>query len=199
MEENKNIQAVDSMTVSATKAGQQMNEMMAFANKWLKDGEDYAKIAGSKKPSLLKSGAEKMNILMGLRPSYTITTEIRAKDDQFYYVQVKCQLKDKTGDLIADCIGSCNNKEKARQNVDFYDCFNPVLKMAEKRAFVGATLHANALSQMYTQDIEDTPELVKRPLYACSGCDNSIPDKVAQYSKEKYGKFLCMDCQKNGK
>jgi len=206
MEENKQIQAADSTAVDAAvdahKAGQQLKQMMEYARNWLKAGEDYARIAGSKKPSLLKSGAEKMNLLMGLRPSYQIISEVKKPEDSYYYVQVKCELRDRKGDLIADCIGSCNNKEKAKKNMEYYDSFNPVLKVSEKRAFVGATLHANALSQMYSQqeDLDDEDVSVTEKEEAklvCDSCKVDVSEKVAKYSAENFGKILCIKCQKS--
>lgn len=197
MEKNKEIQAVDSTAVNIEKANEQMNAMIQYADKWLKKGTDYAVIAGGTKPSLLKSGAEKMNILMGLRPKYEIISEVKNKEDCYYYVQVKCELINKNGELVANCIGSCNNKEKARMNVPFYDSFNPVLKMAEKRAFVGATLHANALSQMYTQDMEDMPTDRDG---ICEDCGIVVNNKVSEYSKTHFnGKIKCVACQKKVK
>lgn len=45
-----------------------------------------------------------------------------------------------------------------------------------------------------------TPEEKKQSQYSglkCQDCDEDITDKVANYSKEKYGKCLCFKCQKN--
>jgi hypothetical protein len=43
-------------------------------------------------------------------------------------------------------------------NPDLVDTHNTVLKMAQKRAFVGAMLTATAASDVFTQDLEDAPE-----------------------------------------
>lgn len=43
------------------------------------------------------------------------------------------------------------------QNEDPYDIENTLLKMAEKRAFIDATLRATATSGLFTQDLEDSP------------------------------------------
>lgn len=70
--------------------------------------------------------------------------------------------------------GGCNAKFKdndkaiADQNVeripnpDIADQYNTVLKMANKRAHVAATLVVTAASDMFTQDIEDLPEFADR-------------------------------------
>lgn len=159
METNRQIQTVapttDIETIDANVASKKLASMMAFIKQNLKKGTDYMSIAGGK-PTLLKSGAEKMNILMGFGAEYEKTKEIMNKDDQTYYVEIKCTLRHlKSGVAIAQAIGSCNNKEKARQHLAFYDSLNPVLKIAEKRAYVAATLNANALSQFYSQDLDD--------------------------------------------
>lgn len=41
------------------------------------------------------------------------------------------------------------------------------------------------------QEIEEMPVNLK-----CSECGNDITDKVAKYSKSRFGKELCFDCQK---
>lgn len=199
---NTQIQTVEPTTeISAEAAGKQLKQMMEFANRWLKEEKDYGKIGNSTKPSLFKSGAEKMNILMGLRPNYDLISETTIKEDTYYKVVVKCALKDRFDNVIADCIGSCNNKESARKNVPFYDSMNPVLKTAEKRAYVGATLHANALSQIYTQDLEDDfetkTETNGKQLLQCSKCRKEVTTRIADFSANKHGRILCLDCQKS--
>ena len=44
------------------------------------------------------------------------------------------------------------------ENEDIYSQVNTILKMAEKRSFVDAVLHAGRLSDVFTQDIEDLRE-----------------------------------------
>lgn len=46
-------------------------------------------------------------------------------------------------------------------NQDIYDQVNTIKKMAQKRAYVGATLLATATSDRFTQDMEDLPETDK--------------------------------------
>lgn len=43
------------------------------------------------------------------------------------------------------------------------DYYNTVLKMAKKRAHVDAILTATAASDIFTQDVEDMPEVIKQP------------------------------------
>lgn len=70
--------------------------------------------------------------------------------------------------------GGCNAKYKDNDkaiteqsvervpNPDIADQYNTVLKMANKRAHVAATLVVTAASDMFTQDIEDLPEFEQR-------------------------------------
>ena len=84
--------------------------------------------------------------------------------------------------------------------LEFADSLNTVLKLAQKRAYVGATLNANALSQFYTQDLEDTVEEMKDSagaVLSCVICGKEVSQKVAEYSKSKFkGKIVCYECQK---
>ena len=203
MEENKQIQTVDSTTevIDTTGASKKLAAMMVFVKENLKKGTDYMSIAGGK-PTLLKSGAEKMNILMGFSAHYEKVKEVMNPKDSFYYVEVKCILKHiKSNIVVAECLASCNNQEKARKMVDFADSLNTVLKIAEKRAYVGATLNANALSQFYTQDLED--EVVSGGSSAkevvvnqCTKCKTIVSQKVVDYCKSKnFDGVYCMGCQ----
>ncbi len=50
------------------------------------------------------------------------------------------------------------------ENPDLADCYNTCLKMAQKRAFVGAVLTATAASDIFTQDVEDLPAEMLQPV-----------------------------------
>ena len=64
----------------------------------------------------------------------------------------------------AEEITSQEGEEGGRQeNPDIADVYNTVLKMAKKRAFVDATLTATAASNIFTQDLEDMPNVRREP------------------------------------
>ncbi|MDR1659811.1 MAG: hypothetical protein LBR94_05660 [Desulfovibrio sp.] len=65
-----------------------------------------------------------------------------------------CGAKFKTGDERIEG-QTCGKVE----NEDIADCYNTCLKMAEKRAKVDAALSCTSASDIFTQDIEDNPEL----------------------------------------
>src|SRR3990167_7009919 len=53
----------------------------------------------------------------------------------------------------------CEMGEKM-ENPDIADSYNTVLKMAKKRAYIDGILSATAASDIFTQDVEDMPEVI---------------------------------------
>lgn len=49
------------------------------------------------------------------------------------------------------------------ENPEPWSLHNTILKMAEKRAMVAATLNATGASRIFTQDVEDLPEFSRQP------------------------------------
>ncbi|MBZ4663860.1 MAG: hypothetical protein JG776_1575 [Caloramator sp.] len=125
-----------------------------------KDGEDYGKIAEYPKPSLLKSGAEKLCSLLNLSVQVEILEKIEDfKEGIFHYV-CKCTLKNSLGNIVSEGLGSCNSRESKFLNQNPYGVANTVLKLSKKRALVDAILTATRTSGMFTQDIEELDELI---------------------------------------
>jgi hypothetical protein len=120
----------------------------------LRQDHDYGIIPYTKKPTLLKPGAEKINMLMGLTSAFDIIESTRDFDKGFFQYQVKCMLM-KNGVVITEGLGTCNTKEKKYVDQDPYSVDNTVLKMSKKRAFIDATLLVGSLSDIFTQDLED--------------------------------------------
>lgn len=86
--------------------------------------------------------------------SYDWGTENGTSFGLYRYV-ILCELVDiATGDVRGRCIGSCSTLES--KYVDRpRDLENTIIKMAQKRAYVGASLLAHGLSETFTQDVED--------------------------------------------
>lgn len=109
------------------------------------------------------------------------------------------------------------------ENDDMFSMWNTVLKMAKKRALVDATLSATRSAGIFTQDAEEMEEWLssqdetdgkrQRPgkkddkkdepaeQVFCEGEDCKDKKKVltaaqVKFSKGKFGKALCMNCQK---
>lgn len=118
-------------------------------------GHDFGIIPGTgSKPTMLKPGAEKIVMLLGLTSEFEILESTRDFDQGFFQYQIKCQLK-KNGFVVTEGIGSANTRERKYIKGDPYTLDNTVLKMAKKRALVDAALLVGSLSSIFTQDIED--------------------------------------------
>lgn len=174
---------------------------------------DYGVIPGTKKPTLLQPGAQKLDSLFGLVARFVV---IREEEDwtgekhggePFFRYMISCQLW--RGDTImGEAIGECNSWESKyrfrnsdrkcpscgaeaiiltkrdnwwcakfkggcnagfkkddpaitgqetgkKPNPDIFDQVNTLVKMAQKRAHVAATINATSASEFFTQDMED--------------------------------------------
>lgn len=163
MEEVTNYQANPMMIIEGLKIDRvqdSMNKIQQFqkvVQGALSEGHDYgAAFSGSSKPSLLKPGAEKILMLLGLSSEYEIVEKIQNYEDGFFAYTVRCVLT-KNGQVVTEGLGHCNSKEKKYDSdkQDKYMLGNTCLKMAKKRAQVDAALTVGSLSNIFTQDLED--------------------------------------------
>lgn len=127
-----------------------LNTIAKIMENGLIAGVDYGIIPGTPKPCLLKSGAEKVLLLFGLSAEYEIVESSRTTQEVFY--MIKCNLKHlESGNVIAQSFGTCSNKEKGKEAQPT----NTILKIAQKRAMVGAAISVGNMSQVFTQDLDD--------------------------------------------
>lgn len=132
-----------------------INQFQQIVQSQFKQGHDYGLIPGTgSKPTMLKPGAEKIVMLLGLTSEFDILESTRDFEKGFFQYQIKCQLK-KDGYVITEGIGAANTMETKYKKGDPYTLDNTVLKMAKKRALVDAALLVGSLSDVFTQDIED--------------------------------------------
>lgn len=152
----------------------------------LRVGVDYGVIPGTgTKPSLLKPGAEKLLQWFGFGHAMNRTEVERDGDGGWVGVTYRCTVTKAMPDgrtvTVAECEGYAGYDEdrffttaaqaeaKERANAARYERKvntakfaeyraprNSVVKMAEKRAMVGAALQATSASSLFTQDMEDT-------------------------------------------
>lgn len=202
------------MPVMNIETGLQRREIIVQAfQKLLKSGEDFGVIPGSKKPTLLQPGAQKLDNLFGLVPRFELLDKVEDwtgadhGGEPFFRYMVRCQVM--RGDFImGEGIGECNSweskyryrnadrlcpscgqpfiiktKKKSwwcakfkggcnagfpenderitkqetgrRPNPDICEQVNTLLKMAQKRAHMPATINATSASEFVTQDLED--------------------------------------------
>ena len=152
---------IDTVDLDSIESGlQKISRFQQIVQKTLKQGHDYGVIPGTDKPTLLKPGAEKILMLMGLTSEYHITERIQDYDKGFFAFTVRCELY-KNGIKITEGVGHCNTKERKYRNQDPYTLANTCLKMAKKRAQIDATLTVASLSEVFTQDIEDMTEFIQ--------------------------------------
>lgn len=142
--------------------------LKGFVQSQMAEDVDYGIVPGTKKQSLYKPGAEKLAQLFG------IGVRIVAKDKEidqhqnfamFSYTMEAYHLR--TGTIIGQCEGSCNSAEKkyktrtsngAREETPIGDVMNTLMKMAQKRAYVGVIIQATGASDFYTQDVDDAAD-----------------------------------------
>lgn len=137
---------------------QQITKFQQAVQNQFQQNMDYGVIPGTSKPTLLKPGAEKIVMLLGLKSQFEIVESTRDFENGFFQYQIKCKLiKNINGqdEVITEGLGSCNTMERKYQKSSAYDLDNTVLKMAKKRALVDAALMVGSLSNVFTQDIED--------------------------------------------
>lgn len=109
------------------------------------------------KPSLSKAGAEKVTGWLKLQASFVPdigTWEMLGKPtDQVFYI---CTLRTRNGEIVGEGRGARSLK------MDKGD-INKAIKMAEKSSFVSAVLRTGALSDVFTQDLEDLKDDREEP------------------------------------
>lgn len=143
-----------------------------FCKKILKPGADFGVIPGTNKPTIYKPGVEKLAFAFNLEARYSIVSKIEEpfRDWDYEYTvkqtgevvkktakgyfkfTVLCELFNRsTGERWGSQLADCDSLERGRETSPS----NTVMKMAEKRAYVGAVLNATFTSDRFTQDIED--------------------------------------------
>jgi len=148
--DNVNLQQVSSTM-------QKIGQFQAVVQRTLKQNHDFGIVPGTgSKPTLLKPGAEKILMLMGLSSEYEIIERIQDYDKGFFAYTVRCILT-RNGHIITQGLGHCNSRERkyTSDKQDVYMLGNTCLKMGKKRAQVDATLTVAALSEIFSQDLED--------------------------------------------
>ncbi|AXH04297.1 hypothetical protein CEB41_07375 [Lactiplantibacillus plantarum] len=153
--------------IMGTDQNKMASELQAISNfqtmvqKQLKNGQDFGVVPGTQKPTLLKPGAEKIQMLMGVTSEYNVIDKVENYKDGYFDYTVKCVLY-KSGMQLTEGLGSTNTKESKYVSRDGFSMKNTVLKMAKKRAQVDATLTIASLSNVFTQDVEDMQNFNQR-------------------------------------
>lgn len=133
---------------------QAITDFQELVHSQFRQDHDFGVIPGTKKPTLLKPGAERLLMLLGVTSEFQVIDQTRDFENGFFQYLVKCIVK-KDDNQITVGLGSCNTRERKYIDQDPYTTDNTVLKMAKKRALIDAALMVGALSDIFTQDIED--------------------------------------------
>lgn len=133
------------------------------------EGQDFVRVGD--RLVLTKAGAETLLACFELVAVPAVTERMRLDEDALVSVdgvlrarhglyEVRCTvtLQSHTGIVVSRASGSANSNESWCSGLSIWDSANSVLKMAEKRALVAATLLAVGGSAVFTQDLEDLCE-----------------------------------------
>lgn len=168
--DNTHLMGVSTNDVKAISA--HLSVIKEFVSSELRQGldNDYGMIPGTKKKVLFKPGAEKLMRLFHLRSEIECVEKIVRPEENFAMFTYKASvIHIKTGTVVAQCEGVCNNhedkyREKAvwnqgkkigTESVNVMNILNTLMKMAQKRAIVGAVILATGASDYFTQDEEE--------------------------------------------
>lgn len=131
------------------------DEMNRFIDTVLIAGADYGVIPHCNKPTLLKSGAEKIMNYLGLIARTEIVNRVEDYNVGFFSYECKVYLIDYNGVVKGEGVAIANTREGKYAKQNGFSVQNVVLKMTKKRAMVDAVLNCGNLSSRFTQDIED--------------------------------------------
>ena len=129
--------------------------MVAFVKAQMQKDLDYGVIPGTKKPTLLKPGSEKLCRLFSLRPHIELLNSIVDFEKPLFYFHYRCSLYRKE-EMVGEADGCCNSMENKykKQQYKVFDLTNTICKIAQKRALVAAVLSSCGASEFFTQDLE---------------------------------------------
>lgn len=164
------------------------DEMNRFIESVLVAGTDYGVIPHCNKPTLLKSGAEKILNYLGLIARTEIVNRVEDYNVGFFSYECKVFLIDYNGVVKGEGIGITNTREGKYAKSSGYAVQNTVLKMAKKRALVDAALNVGNLSARFTQDMEDLKDLNPEPDSSNKGSNGRKSEGVKSKAPEPAAK-----------
>lgn len=145
-------------------ARQQVRFIEELLQSVLQPGVDYGRVPGSERPCLYQPGAQILAIMTKVVPHFEVQSVREAEPDFIAHTVVTKLIHRETGEVVGHGVGSANSWERRYtsgklEHVPRYDLDNTLLKMAKKRSFVDAVLTYTGASRIFTQDLEDLPEL----------------------------------------
>lgn len=136
------------------------------------------------KPTLLKPGAEKLLNYFGFSQiieclnktenlDFEYTDKYNKNHKGYFAYTYKARILDARGRVLSEAEGSANTMETKWQTQGPFNVMNTIMKMAQKRAIVSATLAATRASEFYTVDVEDMDIKPKKEVYQPHNSSNS--------------------------
>ncbi len=153
--ETKAVTATTARGLTVEEAKQFDDDMNRFIDTVLISGVDYGVIPRCNKPTLLKSGAEKIMNYLGLIARTEVVNHVEDYNTAFFSYECKVYLIDYNGVVKGEGVGICNSREGRYAKQNGYAVQNTILKMTKKRALVDGVLNIGNLSARFTQDVED--------------------------------------------
>jgi hypothetical protein len=155
---------------------ERVNLLKELMKRCMVEGQHHGTIPGTKKPSLWKPGAELICAFFQLGARYPKHAMLIERENGHFVFTLTCELFHiPSGRVVGEGVGAASTMEyryriqtedrygdhgqpiKAKYTP--YDFYNTVLKVAKKRSLVDAVLTASGASEIFTQDVEDNPEL----------------------------------------
>lgn len=128
----------------------------------LKRDVHFQKIPKTKVPSITKAGGEAICQAYGVFQRYEVTHREFNNDPKnpIYIYEVRCDLVKIDPETFKDVVvaqgfGSANTGESNNGFAGAYNSLNKVLKMAQKRAMVCASINLAGASDWFTQDLDN--------------------------------------------
>lgn len=155
-----NLMVAEAKPASLTAKGKNYKLNVNGVETLLRRDVDFGVIPNTTRPSLFKSGAEKIAMGYGLLQHYDVVSCVENWDGEspFFMYTVRCDLckiVDGKEYIFSTAYGSANTREKRNGRNDAFNSANSTLKMAQKRALTSATIAVSGLSSAFTMDIED--------------------------------------------
>ena len=157
---------------------ERVNLIKELMKRCMVEGQHLGTIPGTRKPSLWKPGAELICVLFQLGTRYPKGSMLIERENGHFRFTLTCELfQIATARVVGEGVGGASTMEyrfriqtedrytdhgqpiKAKYTP--YDFYNTVLKIARKRAMIDAVLTASGASEIFTQDVEDNPELYR--------------------------------------
>ena len=125
----------------------------------LRRNVDFGRYGKANKPTILKSGAEKILLEYGITTKFFIENAVEHFGEDgsspFFFYRVRGEFW-KGDTLITTTVASANSNESACGRASKFDVANQRLKIARKRALVDGAILIAGLGGLFTADLEDS-------------------------------------------